>query len=197
MEEQNVSTNASELDSTTAGGNTEQTTAQPEQTNSTVETKTNEVSTPNATATTFTQAQVDEIVSNRLKKEHERIFKRYNVADFDECDSFMGKAQAYDVMKERYDQMQTENVSNREYIALLKNNIKPEKYDEVKAYFKGKGVELTEEALSSEMSEHDYWLNTPTNTAQKTTITKLGAEATEKPKFDEKELASKIFGVKF
>lgn len=107
---------------------------------------------------TFTQEAVDEIVKSRLKRDREAFYKRYGVGNRDELDSMVGKSQSFDVMKERYANIKTENSSLKEKIAFLNQNINPAKEDDVRAYFKGKGIEFNEQNLISELETHPEWV---------------------------------------
>ena len=146
---------------------------------------------------TFTQDEVNEIVRARLEKAHKKIYNRYGVEDKKSLDELIGKAQSYDVMKERIEAMRGENASLKEKITFLENNINPERYDDVRTYFKGKELEFNPENLLAELERHNEWLNpVKTDNTPTTTITTLGTNKAEKQPIDEKEYASKLFGVK-
>ena len=146
---------------------------------------------------TFTQEMVDEIVRNRLERDRKATFKRYGVGDRDGLDALIGKSQAYDVMKERYEGIKTENSALREKMALMSNNINPAREGDVRAHFKGKGIEFNETNLVNELATHPEWLNVPKkDDAPKTTITTLGVEHTSVTKHEtEEEKQRRIFGV--
>lgn len=147
---------------------------------------------------TFTQEQVNEFVRNRLDKYEKRLYKRYGVEDKNGLDDLVGKANSYSVMEEMFNNQAGELANLREQNAFLKNNINPEKYDDIRAYFKGKGLEFNEEALINELSTHNEWLvqKEEENKPKTTTITTLGADAQlSTPKPDEKSLARKVFGL--
>lgn len=118
---------------------------------------------------TFNQKQVDEIIGNRVK----RIFKRYGVEDKNGLDELVGKAQSYDIMRERYDSLTNENAQLKEKIAFLENNINPERQEDIRAYFKGKDMEFSNDNLKTELQTHPEWLkvaeksNTPITTIEK------------------------------
>ena len=58
---------------------------------------------------TFTQEQVNDIIRARLEKAQQRLFNRYGVTNRDELDLLIGKSQSYDVMKEKYADLETKN----------------------------------------------------------------------------------------
>lgn len=168
--------------------------------NQQVEVKTNETgengqqtqTDPNAPTTpkSFSQDQVNEIVRNRI----DRLYTCYGVKNKQELDDLVGKSQSYDVMKERYGDLQVENANLNEKLTFLENNISPDRYDDVRAYFKGKGIDFSGENLIEALATHPEWLNQPKVETPKTTITTLGNEITYKAREDEKDVASKLFG---
>lgn len=149
------------------------------------------------TPQTFTQDQVNDFVRNRLEKYQSRLYNRYGVNDKNELDELVGKSQSYDVMKEKFEATQNELAQFREENSFIKNNINPEKYEDIRAYFKGKGIEFTNENLINELATHNEWL-TPKQVSDKptTTIQAIGNLKQESRKFDEREAAKKLFGLK-
>lgn len=158
---------------------------------------TEEVETPTETTSeelekTFNQKQVDEIIGNRVK----RIFKRYGVEDKNGLDELVGKAQSYDIMRERYDALTNENAQLKEKIAFLENNINPERQEDIRAYFKGKDMEFSNDNLKTELQTHPEWLkvaeksNTPITTIEKLSPERGKVEAEE----SEESQWKKLFG---
>lgn len=154
---------------------------------------------PNATekAKSFTQEMLDGIVRSRLERDRKATFKRYGVEDRDGLDALIGKSQSYDVMKERYEKIKGENSSLLEKMAFMSNNINPAREDDVRAYFKGKGIEFNETNLINELVTHPEWLNVKeVNEAPQTTIKALGVEHTPINRHEsEEERQKRIFGV--
>ena len=146
---------------------------------------------------TFTQEMVDEIVRNRLERDRKATYKRYGVEDKDGLDALIGKAQAYDEMKSRYDELVKTNASLEEKMAFITNNINPAREEDVRAYFKGKEIEFNETNLINELATHPEWLNVKeTNDAPQTTIKTLGVEHTQVNHHEsEAERQKRIFGV--
>ena len=145
----------------------------------------------------FTQEMVDEIVRGRLERDRKATFKRYGVEDRDGLDALIGKAQSYDVMKERYEATKQENSGLKEKMAFMSNNINPAREEDVRAYFKGKEIEFNETNLINELATHPEWLNVKeTNEAPQTTIKSLGVEhKTVTHHESEEERQKRIFGV--
>lgn len=148
------------------------------------------------TPKTFTQEQVNEMVKARLDRDRKSLFKRYGVNDKSGLDDLIGKAQSYSVMEERYNAIQDEVNSLRESNAFLKNNVNPERYDDVRAHFKGKGLPFTEENLKNEIATHSEWITkTGEEATPKTTINVLGREQHQHSEENEKDKAMKLFGL--
>ena len=146
---------------------------------------------------TFTQEQVNDIIRARLEKAQQRLFNRYGVTNRDELDSLIGKSQSYDVMKEKYADLETKNYELEKELAFSKNNINLERQEDIMAYFKGKGIDFNNDNLINELSTHPAWLNPVKVEAKpKTTIETLGSDSTtEMPKVSEKDEMAKIFGL--
>ena len=148
------------------------------------------------TPKTFTQEQVNEMVKARLDRDRKSIYKRYGVEDRSGLDDLIGKAQSYSVMEERYNAIQSEVNSLRESNAFLKNNINPERYDDIRAYFKGKEIPFNEENLKNEIATHSEWVTkSGEEISPKTTIQSLGRDVPQKQSENEKENAMKMFGL--
>lgn len=146
---------------------------------------------------TFTQEQVNDIIRTRLEKAQQRLFNRYGVTNRDELDSLIGKSQSYDVMKEKYADLETKNYELEKELAFSKNNINLERQEDIMAYFKGKGIDFNNDNLVNELSTHPEWLNpVKVEDKPKTTITTLGSDSTtEMPKVSEKDEMAKVFGL--
>ena len=146
---------------------------------------------------TFTQEQVNDIIRTRLEKAQQRLFNRYGVTNRDELDSLIGKSQSYDVMKEKYADLEAKNYELEKELAFFKNNINLERQEDIMAYFKGKGIDFNNDNLINELSTHPEWLNPVKVEAKpKTTIETLGSDSTtEMPKVSEKDEMAKVFGL--
>ena len=113
----------------------------------------------------FTQDQVNELVRKRL----DRNYTRYGCKNSKELDELVGKAQSYNVMKDRYGDLQVQYANLQKDYSFLKNNINPDRVDDINAYFKGKGLDFSDDTLIQELASHPEWLKqiaeeTPTTT---------------------------------
>lgn len=147
---------------------------------------------------TFTQEQVNDLVRARLDRFEKRLYKKYGVEDKKALEDLVGKGQSYDVVKERYESQKLENNSLKEKIAFLENNINPNRYEDVRAYFKGKEIEFNNDNLVNELSTHPEWLNQAEKKEPMTTIKVLGNDQSQVPttRTTEKEQVAKLFGLK-
>lgn len=68
----------------------------------------------------FTQAQLDEILLNRLGKERQRMLKKLGVEDESALDSILEKSSKYDSLREELDAVQYERQAQSEREQLLK-----------------------------------------------------------------------------
>lgn len=147
---------------------------------------------------TFTQDQVNEFIKARLERENKKLLNRYGVEKKEELDDLVGKAQSYDSVKEEFDKQKQELSSLSEKLAFIENNINENRFDDVRAYFKGKNIEFNDENLKNELLTHPEWLNVVAKSSDpKTTIEILGSDTTNgiKPQSEE-ERALKLFGLK-
>lgn len=143
----------------------------------------------------FSQEQVNDFVRSRLERHENSIYKKYGANNKDEFNELFGKAQSYSVMQERYNKIKEQADALGRENSFLKNGINPERYDDINAYFKGKELEFNEDALKNEIATHPEWLLNPN---KQVSVASFGTPRQEapKPNVDEKELASKMFGVK-
>lgn len=139
------------------------------------------------TPTTFTQEQLNQIIQERLARADQAFYDRYGVKDQTELDSLVGEAQAYETTL-------AENAQLKERLAFLTNGILPEKEDDVRTYFKGKGIAMSEEALKQVLQTHPEWVKQATPPANNTTIVPVGAQPQQPPKEDEEQKYAKMFG---
>ena len=142
----------------------------------------------------FTQSQVNDIVRDRLN----RMYGRYGVKDLQGLDDLIGKAQSYDVMAERLEEGRNTINQLNEKLAFLENDIEPTRYDDIRAYFKGKGIDFSNEALINELTTHPEWKRIVEESKQPiTTISKISPDRQiVKPSTNEREEVAKMFGFK-
>ena len=146
---------------------------------------------------TFTQEQVNKIMRSRLERDRLSFLNRYGVKDRDGLDSLIGKAQSYEIMKERYNAQKTKIAELEERLAFMSNGINPDREDDIRAYFKGKGIDFNEESLVNELETHPEWRKiVEADETPKTTIKVLGVEHRDRniPETDA-EKQRRIFGI--
>lgn len=157
-------------------------------------------STPAPSATTvtpektWTKDQIVEMMKKRVARSHNAFFKRYGVQDLKGLDDLFEKSKKFSEMDGQFGTIQLRNSELMRENAFLRNNINPEKYDDIIAHFKGSGIDFSEEELLKALPTHQEWLKQPT--VPQTTITTLGAETHATPPVDEATRASKLLGVK-
>ena len=142
----------------------------------------------------ITQEQLNKIVCERLKKQTEATYKKYGVKDDKELDELFKKAKSYDELKATYDTQATELQGYKDRNILSQNKIIPEKVDDVLTYFKGKGLELTDENLKKALESHEEWLPKAPNT---TTIQAIGTEKQGSKHESGRDQAQRLFGMDF
>jgi len=140
---------------------------------------------------TFSRDEVTRILKRRIDRYQKSVFTKYGVKDASEFDSLFQKAKGYDDIVKSKDEL-------AEKVAFLENNINPERYDDVRTYFKGKGLPFTEEGLKTALESHPEWLKQAPESAKPskptTTIRSVGTEPRSPSAKDEKEIAKKLFG---
>lgn len=141
---------------------------------------------------TFTQDEVNQIVKERLDRQTERFLKRLSLESMDGIDQLLEHANGYTEAQELMTRYQLENEDLRQQIAFRDNGVDPNRYDDVKAYFKGKGLDLTADELKAQLETHPEWaIKKP----QTTTIRQLSPEKSAPKAVDEWQQAKKYFGL--
>ena len=141
---------------------------------------------------TFTRDEVTNILKRRLDRYQNSMYTKYGVKDSGELDSLFEKAKTYDdIIKARDEALET--------VAFLRNNIDANRYDDVRTYFKGKGLQFTEEELKRQLESHPEWSgkkeeNPSVSNKPVTTVTPIGTASSGPTNKSEKDMAKKIFG---
>lgn len=145
---------------------------------------------------TFTREQVNEIMKRRVERSHNAYYSRYGVKNLQELDDLFGQSKSYGPLKEKFDELEkNHNDLDSSYKDLQKRyafrvgNIDEKRIDDIEAYFKGKNLDIDENTLAQELKTHPEWIKKVGK------IQAIGAESTPSPEMDERELASKYFGV--
>ena len=109
----------------------------------------------------FSQAEVDKIVADRLKQKESsdmnKVYDKLGIKSDEELESIVKKAQAYDGTKKVLDETSSASQKTSEELAFIKNGIDDKRYDDVRLILKGKGKEVTEENVKSELATHPEW----------------------------------------
>ena len=119
---------------------------------------------------TFTRDEVTNILQKRLDRYRNSMYIKYGVKD------------------SRDEALET--------VAFLRNNINQDKIDDIKTYFKGKGLQFTEDELKRQLESHPEWIKQAPvqNNKPKTTVTPIGTPNNGPVDRSEHDLAKKIFG---
>lgn len=145
----------------------------------------------------LTQDEVNNIVRERLAKRDRQLFAKYGVDDEKALDALFEKAKGYDEQAKSLADVQAQLRSANEELALKRHGVLPEREDDARTYFKGKGMEMSEEALKQVLETHPEWLKAKESEEPKPNFTKpepIGAEKGEKAKTDPREEAAKLWG---
>lgn len=143
---------------------------------------------------TYTKAEVIEMMKRRVNRSHNAFFKRYGVQDLKGLDGLFENSKKFSSMNDEFGKIQLRNSELMRENAFLRNNINPDKYDDIIAYFKGNNIEFSEDELLKALPTHNEWLK---QNGPVTTIKSLGSEAHTMPQTDEATRAAKLLGVKF
>lgn len=132
----------------------------------------------------FTQEQVNEMIRERLARQEKSFLEQFKVNDKNTLEEIVKKSSI----------LNDENVSLKQKLAFIENNINPERQDDILALFKGKGLDFTDEKLKELLPSHQEWLKEKVVT---TTINNMGKDhdSNKSKEVDEKELAKKYFGL--
>lgn len=151
-----------------------------------------EENSPSQQSEALTQEQVNSIVRERLARERKSILDKVGVEDEKGLDDFIKKGKGYDEISQKLDAMNDENLSLKERILFYENGILPEREDDVRTHFKGKGLQMSKDTLKSALESHPEWTK---KEAPKTTIVPLGAEVPSMPKQSDEDKVAKMFGL--
>lgn len=140
-------------------------------------------------AKTFTEQELNEIVRNRLIRQKNRLHQQLGVENDEEITELIEKVKKADELQSIVESLQNENTLYKEQLTFIEHNIDVKRYDDVKAYFKGKELSLTPENLKAELKTHPEWL------AQRSVQT-IGGQRQQAPVKDERKAAFELFGIK-
>jgi len=106
---------------------------------------------------TLTQSQVNDIVRKRLEKQEANFYSRYGVSNSNELDTLLAHAKEYDALNANAQSANDTIAKLSEELALIKNGIDENRYDDVRTWFKGKDTALTPEGLKEALNTHPEW----------------------------------------
>ena len=138
----------------------------------------------------FTQSQVNDIVTRRLAKQAEAFYKKYGVNDEEGLNAIVGKAKDYDNLSKKYGELSDKSSEVNEKYLFNTNSIKKDREDDVRTYFKGKGLQLTDENIKEALKTHAEWSSAPVNNPLP-----VGNGGAPKVEEDEIDIASRLFGI--
>lgn len=148
---------------------------------------------------TFTRDEVTKIVKTRLDRFSNGFYKKLGFEKAEDFDKVWEARKNYDdVIKER-DGLKTTNGEMTEKLAFLANNIDPDRYDDVKTFFKGKGTAFDEAILKEQLGTHPEWVKKAAVAPTKptTTVTKIGTTKKGPDSKTEEEVAQEMYGMSF
>lgn len=138
----------------------------------------------------FTQSQINEIVTRRLAKQAEAFYKKYGVNDEEGLNALVGKAKEYDELNKKYGELSDKSSELNEKYLFNTNSIKKDREDDVRTYFKGKELQLTDENIKEALKTHAEWSDAPVNNPLP-----VGNGGSPKVEEDEIDVASRLFGI--
>lgn len=141
----------------------------------------------------LTESEVNDLIQERLKRKEKSILEKLGCETFEECEKNIAKGKKFDEVNSRKNELET-------LLLFQENNISKEKTDDVRYYFKGKGIDFTEENLKKELETHQEWLESPNKKEDKkenngSNVFKVGGEGSNNDNDDRKEFLSKYFGL--
>ena len=137
----------------------------------------------------LTQSQVNDIITKRLAKQAEGFYKKYGVSDEKGMDELFGKAKEYDELNKKYGALSETNSALNEKVMFADNSIRKDREDDVRTYFKGKELPMTDENIKEALKTHTEWANVSANPVA------VGNGGAPKVEEDEIDIASRLFGI--
>lgn len=111
----------------------------------------------------FTQEQLNEIVGRTRMETREKTLRsfleKYGVDTEDELNNLFGMGQSYNILNDDFNNLNTEMGLVKAENALLKSGISRERWEDAKLILNGKGLEVSEENILSELATHPEWNN--------------------------------------
>lgn len=181
-----VDTNPAENESTPAQ-------AEQVQTATKTEPQVNQASKPDRT---FTRDEVTRIVKARQDRFSNGLCKKYGVGSIKELDDLYNKHKDYDDIVTERDGLKKSHSEMSEKLAFLSNGIDPAREDDVRTYFKGKGLQFDEAILKEHLQSHPEWVKANAPVKPTTTVQKIGVQKSAPKPETELQMAEKLYGMK-
>lgn len=172
----------------------------------------------------FSQEELNDMIGKTRQEARDKALKvfyeRYGVENDDELNDIFGKGQAYSILNDNFNDQGNQLKQVMAENALLKSNIKQDRWDDVKLILGGKGLEVNSENIEVELSTHPEWierdsvetpseeklftkevgdkmLNTPKQTQpnQPSVIRKFGTDVPKTEEINEEDIVNKLFGI--
>lgn len=144
-----------------------------------------------ATPKTFTQEQVNEIVRERLERDHASLLKQLGEENWENVAANLKKGKGYDELAKKSGETAKALEEANRRICFASNNLNPERESDIRAILKGKGLEFNDENVKKELPTHPEWA------LQKGAAPVIGSVSPKKEEDVEKQMAEKIWRLKF
>lgn len=109
----------------------------------------------------FTQEEVNKLVGNARMEGRQsainELVKTYGMDKIEDLGDIVGKSQQFDFISDEYNKANNELGAYRTKEILSNAKIIPSKFDDVKYYMKGKGIEITPQSILEELGSHPEW----------------------------------------
>lgn len=141
----------------------------------------------------LTQSQVNELVGRARQEGREagrkevmdELYGRYGVSTDNEMNDIFGKGQGYDLLNDDYNTLNGKFSDLSAENALLKSKIVDNRWDDVKAILKSKGMDISVENIAQELATHPEWcgdINTQEDNQGSEFTPEMGDEILERTK---------------
>ena len=144
-----------------------------------------------ATPRTFTQEQVNEIVRERLERDHASLLKQLGEESWENVAANLKKGKGYDELAKKSGETAKALEEANRKICFESNKLDPERESDIRAILQGKGLEFNDENIKKELPTHPEWA------LRKEAAPVIGSVAPKKEEDVEKQMAEKIWRLKF
>lgn len=143
------------------------------------------------------------------------MLSRYGVSNEDELNNLFGQGQAYESLSDDYNAQTNSLRALQAENALLRSNVREDKYEDIKLILTGKGLDVTIENINELLPTHPEWKQSVSSSGgdlpngivksgevsegtKPTTLSKLGSDVSTSEKeepMSEFDRAKKLFGI--